>query len=49
MTVHEELVVRYIGSLIDWVSRSSYVRDDGPPEHVYDRIERLLQIQDGVA
>jgi hypothetical protein len=49
ITVHEELVVRYIGSLIDWVGRSAYVRDDGPPEHVFERIERLLGIQDGAA
>jgi hypothetical protein len=30
--------------LIGWVERSAFVRDQGPPEHVYDRIERLLQI-----
>jgi hypothetical protein len=49
LTVHQELTVRYVASLIDWVSRTAYVRDDGPPEHVFDRIERLLGIEDGVA
>lgn len=49
ITVHEQLVVRYITALIGWIERSSIVRDQGPPEHVYDRIERVLQIQDGAA
>jgi hypothetical protein len=47
MTVHEQLVVRYISCLIGWIERSSIVRDQGPPEHVYDRIERLLEIAAG--
>jgi hypothetical protein len=47
MTVHERLVVRYISCLIGWIERSSIVRDQGPPEHVYDRIERLLEIAAG--
>jgi hypothetical protein len=49
LTLHQELTVRYVAALIDWVSRSAYVRDDGPPDQVFDRIERLLGIQDGVA
>jgi hypothetical protein len=49
ITVHEQLVVRYVSALIGWVERSAHVRDQGPPDHVYDRIERLLQIQDGAA
>jgi hypothetical protein len=49
ITIHEQLVARYVGALIDWVARTAYVRDDGPPGHVYDRIERLLQIEGGAA
>jgi hypothetical protein len=49
ITVHEQLVVHYVSALIGWVERSAFVRDQGPPDHVFDRIERLLQIQDGAA
>lgn len=49
ITVQQQLTVRYLTVLIGWIERSSIVRDQGPPEHVYDRIERLLGIQEGVA
>jgi hypothetical protein len=49
LTIHQQLTVRYIGALIGWIERSSIVRDQGPPLHVYDRIERLLEITDGVS
>lgn len=47
MTVHEHLVVRYIGALITTIDRASILRAEAPPEHVFDRIERLLEIRDG--
>lgn len=48
ITVHEQLVVRYVSSLISTIDRASVLRAEAPPEHVFDRIERLLQIEGGV-
>lgn len=49
LTVHEQLVVRYITALINSIDRASILRDAPAPEHVYDGIERLLRIADGAA
>jgi hypothetical protein len=48
-TVYEQLAVRYLSALITSIERASILRNETPPAHVFDRIERLLQLQDGPA
>ena len=49
LTMREQLAVRYIAALVNSIDRASILRGDPPPMHVYDRIERLLAIQDTAA
>jgi hypothetical protein len=49
MTVHEQLVVRYLGALIGRVERAGMGGISEPPEHIYERVERILQIEGGAA
>jgi hypothetical protein len=45
VTVGAELTVRYVRSLIGWIERGTMTREQAAPDHVLDRIERILDLR----
>jgi hypothetical protein len=45
-TAFEWLTARYVTALIASIERASVLRAEAPPEHVFDRIERILGISE---
>jgi hypothetical protein len=45
-TAFEWLTARYVTALIASIERASVLRGEAPPEHVFDRIERILGISE---
>lgn len=41
-----QLQALYVHALIGQIQRSSILRDSAPPEHIYDRLERILGLQE---